>query len=89
MQEHCPILVPCSIRRYCTGASVITQVLYLGLPWPVALAQREWLTELLSVLGPELSLPFAVKPGGGGGAPFPDEEESNKDWDGIEGGEGR
>ena len=42
------------------------------------------MTELLSVFGPELSFPFAVKPGGGGGAPFPDEEGSNKGWGGIE-----
>ena len=42
------------------------------------------MTELLSVFGPELSFPFAVKPGGGGGAPFPDDEGSNKGWGGIE-----
>ena len=42
------------------------------------------MTELLSVFGPELSLPFAVKPGGGGGAPFPDDKESNKGRGGIE-----
>ena len=47
-------------------------------PCPVALAQKEWLTELLKVLAPELSFPFAVKPGGGSGGPFPVEEESNR-----------
>jgi len=72
------VCVVTTVRGYVTGRTSKMHCIAYTPPCPVALAQKEWLTELLKVLGPELSFPFAVKPGGGSGGPFPVEEESNR-----------